>query len=583
MFKSINKNFLLLLGIIIVAIVLRFYQLGVNPPSLTWDEASWGYNAYSLGIDGRDEFGRLLPHDYLESFGDFKPPMYAYLDVIPVKVLGLNEFSTRFPSALFGVLTVLLTYFLVKRIFSPKSKTENLELKNHQSPARSASISVAGGSIINHQSEAIALFSALFLAISPWHIMLSRAAFEANVATFFLVLGVWGFLAATQNKKWYLLISAVSFAFSMYTFNTARVVAPLLVILLAFAFRKRLFVIKKEVLVACIVGVIFFLPTFSFLLTPQASLRFKEVNIFSDPVVVKTSNQEIANDGNALWSKVIHNRRVLYSIEYVKHYFDNLNPNFLFIKGDGNPKFSIQNVGQMYLWDIPFVVIGILFLLRKKEGHWWLVPLWLLIGIIPAATARETPHALRIETTLPMFQIISAYGFVVFLEWTKKHNLKLKTYNLKLNYIVPFIFGVLLLGNLAYFCHSYFVHYPYEFSGEWQYGYKQSIDYVKSVEKNYDSIQITTALGRPYIYYLFYTKTNPNYFRQTANIQRDSFGFVTIESFGKYSFPVSFNYPLSKKEKVLYINSLENLPKGAKILKTFYLLNSQPILVAYTL
>ena len=32
----------------------------------------------------------------------------------------------------------------------------------------------------------------------------------------------------------------------------------------------------------------------------------------------------------------------------------------------------------MYLWDIPFVLSGILFLLKKKEGHWWLVPMWLL-------------------------------------------------------------------------------------------------------------------------------------------------------------------------------------------------------------
>jgi len=41
-----------------------FTQLGPNPPSLTWDEVAWGYNAYALGIDGRDEFVDFLPHDY---------------------------------------------------------------------------------------------------------------------------------------------------------------------------------------------------------------------------------------------------------------------------------------------------------------------------------------------------------------------------------------------------------------------------------------------------------------------------------------------------------------------------------------
>jgi len=541
-FKLINYKFLLL-AVILIAGLLRFYQLGANPPSLTWDEAAWGYNAYSIGIDGKDEFGRFLPHDYLESFGDFKPPMYAYLDVIPVKLLGLNEFSTRFPSALFGVLTVFLTYFLVQRIFWNSDNKKKY-----------------------------ALAAAFILAISPWHIMLSRAAFEANVATFFLVLGVWGFLAATQNKKWYLLISAVSFALSMYTFNTARVVAPLLVLLLAFAFRKKLLQIKKEVLIAFVVGAIVFLPTFWFLLTPQAGLRFQEVNIFSDITVVKTANQEIANDGNAFWSKIIHNRRFMYSVDYVKHYFDNLSPNFLFINGDGNPKFSIQSVGQMYLWDIPVVVIGILFLLKKKEGNWWLVPLWLLIGIIPAATAEQTPHALRIEAALPMFQIISAYGLIVFLSAIKRFR-----------YLIASVLIVLLLVNLAYFCHDYFAHYPSEFSGEWQYGYKQSIAYVESVKNNYDYVQITNALGRPYIYYLFYNKTAPSVYRETAVIHRDVFGFVTIESFGKYLFPDSYTYTLSKTKKVLYIGTPFNLPKNIKMLKTFYLLNGQPVLVAYTL
>ncbi|MCL4417013.1 MAG: glycosyltransferase family 39 protein, partial [Actinobacteria bacterium] len=275
--------------IVLIAIFLRFYQLGINPPSLTWDEAAWGYNAYSLGIDGRDEFGRFFPHDYLESFGDFKPPMYAYLDIIPVKIFGLNEFATRFPSALFGVLTVLLTYFLVKRIFP----------KNHKS------------SIINHNSEKIALFSAFFLAISPWHILLSRAAFEANVATFFIITGVWAFLAGVQapavsesrtDKRWYLIISSISFALSMYTFNTPRIVTPLLVLLLVVAFRKRLLVLKKEAAVAFVLGLLIFVPIFGFLLSPQAGLRFKEVNIFSDVNIIKTSNQEIANDNNATTS-----------------------------------------------------------------------------------------------------------------------------------------------------------------------------------------------------------------------------------------------------------------------------------------
>ena len=536
------KNKIIILIIFVIAILLRFWMLGENPPSLTWDEAAWGYNAYSIGINGRDELGRFLPLDYLESFGDFKPPVYAYLDVLPVKIFGLSEFAVRFPSALFGVLTVIATYFLVKRIFW-KSKLK----------------------------ESYALTSTLILAISPWHIMLSRAAFEANVATFFIVLGVWLFLLSMQSKRWVLLLSVISFVLSIYTFNTARIVVPILVLVLAFGFRKELLKGKKEVIIAIALGIILILPTVKFLISPQASLRFKEVNIFSDINVIKTSNQEIANDNNAFWSKLIHNRRLLYSVEYIKHYFDNLSPNFLFIRGDGNPKFSTQNVGQMYIWDIPFFVVGAILIFRRKEGYWWLIPLWLAIGIIPAATARETPHALRIETTLPTFQILTAYGFVQLYEKISKYR-----------HLIYTTLYLLLFLNFLYFYHDYLAHYPKIYSGEWQYGYKKSIDYVKNSQDKYDYIQIANGLGRPYIYYLFYTKTDPSYFRNTAIIKREALGFVSVEKFDKYIFPKNYSYSLSENKKVLYINTPYNLPSGIKILKTFYLLNGEAILVAYT-
>lgn len=543
MLQAIGKRYFFLTTILLLAIFLRFWNLGVNPPSLTWDEASWGYNAYSLGIDGRDEFGRFLPLDYLESFGDFKPPLYAYLDIVPVKLFGLSEFAVRFPSAFFGVLTVLITYFLTKRIFHSSSN-----------------------------SKKYGLAASLFLAISPWHIMLSRAAFEANVATFLIVSGVWLFLEGVNNKKWCLVLSSALFVMSIYTFNTARIVSPILVLLLAFSFRKRLFEErKKQTLLAFVVGFIMLIPTLGFLFSPQASLRFKEVNIFSDIEVVKRVNQEIENDKNSSWP-ILHNRRIAYAIEYLKHYFDNLSPSFLFIKGDGNPKFSTQDVGQLYLWDLPFIVIGVLFLFKRKEGFWWIIPLWLLVGIMPAATARETPHALRIETTLPTFQIITAYGFVLLISYINKHR-----------HLIIGCLWILLFLNIVYFLHGYIAHYPHEYSGEWQYGYKQSIEYVKSVQENYDQIRITTKMGRPYIYYAFYTKTDPKLLRKTMVVKRDYFGFVNVLGFSKYRFDDNLSSIKAKTRKILYIDSPSRVHPKGDILNRFYLLNGAETLTAYRL
>ncbi len=531
---------LLLVGVVLVAAFLRFWQLGLNPPSLTWDEVAWGYNAYSLGIDGKDEFGRFLPLDYLESFGDYKPPVYAYLDIIPVKVFGLNAFATRFPSAFLGTLSVLVTYFLVLRIFAA-----------------------------SHKKEWYGLAAAFFLAVSPWHIMLSRAAFEANVAMFFILCGVWLFLGWVQEKRWWrLLLSVTSFILSVYTFNSARVVAPIFLIILALVFWKTMWQQKKSVILSVIMGLMLLIPFLHFLTTPESRLRYNEVNIFSDVSLVKSANQQVANDHNAWWSKILHNRRFVYTAAYVQHYLDNLSPSFLFIKGDGNPKFATGDTGEMYLWDIPFLIVGILFLFRKKNGYWWILPLWALLAIVPAAVARETPHALRTENALPSWQIMTAVGFVESTYFFKKY----------WKLFLGISLSVLLLF-VIYFQHGYYTHYAWEYSSEWQYGYKDALSYARAHQSSYQHIVITHALGRPYIYTLFYNAINPSTYRATSIVHRDAFGFVTVLKAGEYLFPEK----ITPMKNTLFIVTPNEVPANARVLKTFPLVNGKPSLVAYTL
>jgi 4-amino-4-deoxy-L-arabinose transferase-like glycosyltransferase len=547
-YKKLFKNTKILLFIIVLlAAILRFYLLGSNPPALNWDEASWGYNAYSIGIDGRDEFGRFLPYDYLESFGDFKPPLYAYLSVIPVWIFGLTEFATRFASAFFGTLTVLVTYFLVRNLFP--------------------------------QNRSLALISSLFLAISPWHIMLSRAAFEANVATFFIVMGIWLFFKSLNSKPYYLIFSVLSFVLSTYTFNSARVVAPFLLVILALWNYKILLANRKVLAIAIVTGLLLILPISKFLLSEKASLRYKEVNIFSNNEVLENANQSIENDGNAWWSKIIHNRRVVYTREFLVHYLDNLSPKFLFTSGDPNPKFSTKDMGQMYLWDLPFFITGIIFLFRKRNKNWLFIPVWLLVGIIPAAFARETPHALRIEGSLPTFQIITAFGFLTFVTYI--NNLKTKISKLKKIIIVVTIF--VLLANVFYYLRGYYLFYPKEESGEWQYGYKETVNYLGVIDEDYDTVYFTNHWGRPYIYVLFYDRYDPIRFRKDAQVSRDQFGFVHVEKLGKYVFTDNFPEDSKNDKKELYVSIPKVVPQNAKVLNSINLLNNKPVFSIFEL
>lgn len=535
----IKKNNLLLpIFIVLLAVVLRFYQIDKIPPSLTWDEVSLGYNAYSIGQTFRDEHGRFLPYDYFAAFGDYKPPFYIYADVLPIKIFGLNEFAVRFPSALAGVLTVLVTYFLVMEMFGRQS---------------------------------IALLTAFILAISPWHTQLSRAAFEANVATFLIILGVFFLFKGLKNPLLFIL-AIISLVASVYTFNSARIVAPLLLVGFLIIFLPKILAAKKWVVLMGLLGVVLVTPLLPHLLSKEGRLRFQEVNIFTDLNTVRKANERIAIDKNAWWANFAHNRRVSFTLLYLQHYFDHFNPEFLFIKGDGNPKFSLQDVGEFYLWEIPFLFAGTYFLLKQRKRATIFIIYWLLVAIVPAATARETPHALRIENSLPTWQLIIAFGVLGLGTNVKKTN---KIWGA--SFVV--ILGLAVIFNLYFYLHNYFSHYPREFSREWQYGYKEAISYVSKIEAGYDQVVVTEALGRPYIYFLFYEKYDPGKFWQNSQVERDYWGFYHVSSFDKYYFGGSNLQQVGKR--VLYVSSPSDVPKEAKILKTINLLNGEPILVIH--
>ncbi len=192
---------IILISILTLAAFLRLYNLG-SFPALNADEAAIGYNAYSLLETGKDEHGNSWPVHF-QSFNDYKPGGYFYFVLPFVKLLGLNEWAVRLPSALFGIITVLLVYLLVKELF---------------------------------KDEAFALTSSFFLAISPWHIHFSRGGWEVNTATFLITLGFWLFIKSVKKPK-FLILSSLFFVLSLYTYHAARIITPLLVIGLMLVYR----------------------------------------------------------------------------------------------------------------------------------------------------------------------------------------------------------------------------------------------------------------------------------------------------------------------------------------------------------
>ncbi len=515
----------ILLGLIVfLALFLRLYKLGEVPPSLYWDEASLGYNAYSISQTLRDEHGELLPVTRFIAFGDYKPPGYIYAAAASIKFLGLTEFAVRFPSALAGTLLVLLTYFLAVELGLP------------------------------------ALLSAALVAISPWAVQFSRGAFEANLATLFSGLGVYLFLRAVRSQKSiFILLSSIFFVLAMYTFNSHRIFVPLMIVALVIIFRQEILAQKKKFLVFITALILLLLPLFGYTTTREARLRFDEVSWTKDLAPVELSNTRIAADGNTILSKIVHNRRIVYTLSFLKHYTDNFRFDFLFFTGDVNPRLSIQTIGEMYLLELPFLLAGIFYLVKRRDRASAILFSWALLAPIPAAFARETPHALRILNILPVPQIIVAFGIFNLLKNARKFLL------------IPVI--LLYLISCILYLGNYFHVYPVKYASFWQYGYKQVVEYVAVNQWRYDHVSVTGLYGRPYIYFLFYQKYSPEKFWQTKIADRDWFGFWSIYGFDK----LVFGDQEGKAGKWLYVRGPGQAPKAAKLLTTIYDLENKPV------
>lgn len=535
--KKAFRAYFILSVIVILAFFIRVYNVSANPPALSWDEVSIGYNAYSILKTGRDEHQQFLPITAFTAYGDYKPPLAIYLTIPSVALFGLNEFAVRLPSVIFGTLTVLVLFFLVRELLP---RVPN-----------------------------VALISSLVLAFSPWHINLSRAGFEANIALFFVVLGTYLVLLTRKNKT-VSVICWLPFIAAIYTFNSARYFSVFWIAGLLFYCHKSFLKNRKEFIAGIILSLILLSPMVPFLLSKEARLRFNEVNIFTDSSIVRTSNERLSFDENAWWAKILDNRRIGYTRSFLVHFFDNLEPGFLFVHGDGNPKFSIQEVGQMYVLDLPFLIMGIYLIFSSEASVGWLLLYWLIVAIIPAATARETPHALRIENGLPVFLIFLSAGLAGFYE---------RYISKRIGKILIGIVLLLYIGNILFYFHNYYIHYPRIYSGEWEYGYKQAIDFVKPIQNNYDKIFLTDSIGRPYMYVLFYEKVDPQLFWRTVNGSFDAAGFYNVYGFGKFNFVrgevISFD------RYALYILDSQNVPKDAHVLKTIDFLNGDPALTVF--
>ncbi|HSA84449.1 MAG TPA: hypothetical protein VLF20_06225, partial [Patescibacteria group bacterium] len=273
-------------------------------------------------------------------------------------------------------------------------------------------------------------------------------------------------------------------------------------------------------------------------------------------------------------ASIFHNQFVGYSRDVLSGYLSHYDFKWIFLEGD-LPRHHVPFMGLLYLWELPFLLVGFYILLfgtfsvRTKL----LVFLWFFLAPVPAAITHDVPHAVRTLNFLPTFQVFIALGVLQAILFIK-HNQKsrITNYGIRLIAIIYFLF---VTGNFFYYLNQYFVQQNHFYSREWQYGYKEAVASVKSLQNKYSKVVVSNQvpLDQSYMYFLFYLKYSPQEYQQTSK-KTDA-----IRSFDKYEFRPIIWVNEEKDNNALFVGRPEDFGEGAEILRTIHYLDGKPAIV----
>ncbi|MFA6007703.1 MAG: glycosyltransferase family 39 protein [Candidatus Shapirobacteria bacterium] len=477
--------------IIVIALLLRSWQIA-KLPSLNPDEAALGYNAYSLLQTGKDEHGLSWPLHF-QSFGDYKPGGYVYLDLPFIKVLGLTPLAVRLPNLIFSVLTIYVLYRLVLLL--------TLDFK-------------------------LSLFSAFVLAISPWHLQFSRGAWESSTALFFLLLGIyWLYRYLINQQKIFIYLFPLPLVIALATYHSARIIAPLLLLSIIIFNFKKLF--NYQFLIAALIGILLVSPVAFSFLKNGGMTRFGGVGLTADKGPIARSEELLNQHGNTkIFNRIIHNKRVLYALSWVEKYSSHFNLNFLFINGDEVPRSKNPDMGQLYLLELPFLILGIVKLIQSKNKHLQQFTFaFLFISPLASSLTFQAPSALRALPMVIPLSILVALGLNQIIS--------------NFSFTIKLLIFLSYLLSILYYLDSYYIHAPKRYSFAWNSGFSEIIPYVESQKNNYQNIYFTNKYDQPYILYLFFSHYPPQLAQlQTKLTPPDQFGFSTVLQIDNIHFEI---------------------------------------------
>lgn len=485
-----NKYEIIAFFILILGNSVRLFGIDIFPNALNCDEVSSGYEAYSLLNYGIDRTGNSWPV-HLVAWGSGQNALYSYIMIPFIKVLGLNIFAVRLPMAIIGCISLILIYILLKKT-------------------------------TNNKTALIGLF---FFSICPWHIMKSRWGLESNIFPDMILLAITLLIFGIKNKNKILFyFSFVIIGLSAYAYGTSYFFLPIFVsLVLILLILKKKIKIRQAVLAGAISALIA-TPLIIFVIINNFDLPQVKFGFITIPRLTTNRYEEISS----IFSKdflTVSKNNFINSIK------------ILILQEDGLPWNSFNFYGIIYIFSLPFTVIGLkkMFFKNNKDNIFnSIINLWFIVSIGLLFVC--SPNINRINIIMIPYIIYTIFGIYSILEYDK---------TLKSTFIFFYLLAFVGFTN-QYIKNDFNKNYVFEA------GIDEMLNYVQTLDA--DNIYFSANIKEPYIYILFYEKTNPYEFINTVKyLQNSKNSFNIVKEFGKYKFGIP--------------NSLDNTSNNVYVLK----------------
>jgi hypothetical protein len=369
---SIRYSLFALVAVLLVAASLRLIAVGQVPPGLYHDEA---YN----GLDAVEVLRGHLSIYFPANNG--REPLFIYLVTVAVGVLGKSPFALRLPASFVGLLTVAATAAAGRALFSRR----------------------------------VGVLAAAVLAVTLWHVHLSRVSFRAVLLPLFIALTIWqAALGASKIRTphsalrtpagWHHWLAAgVFYGLSFYTYSAARFTPVALIAFALYALIIRTSIrnpqsatrnpqLRRGAGLAILAALA--------VLAPLAAYAVGHPDmVLGRPGQVSVFNPAI-NGGDPWGTLGRHTLRTL---------------GMFFLRGD---RIWRHNVPWRPIFD-PLLggafVVGLLVALRRarRDAAAGFVLVWVAVMSLPTLLAEDAPHFLRAVGILPIVAFLPALG----LDW----------------------------------------------------------------------------------------------------------------------------------------------------------------------